>query len=236
MAYGDPLPEDEQPRGGCVIFLAPIVFLSLLIGGYLALFVLGSQGRAPTGDRVAMSFSVACDGAADGIEDRVKRMGLGAPTFTREPGQLLVEARLPADEEHAASIPDTLARTAAFTVLDPGGAVVVRNDQIDTAALRLDFSATPSVVLQLDDSGTRALMAAMKADPGGEMRMRFDDEVVDTRKNDPPEDGGKLQIAPEHERLHGVTRLAAAWSLWLEAGPLPCEARSTQTRVLSAGS
>lgn len=233
MEPGELLAEDEQPRGGCFLLMAPIVFLGILIGGYGAVFFMGWQGRAPTGDRVAMTFDLSCPEAADGLIDRVERMGLGTPEYERTDSTLKITAQLPATPEHAESIPQALATRGAFTVKS-GDVLVTDHTHIETAALRLDFSATPSVAIQLDKEGSIALQEAMEADPMGSVQLFFDDTQIDVRKNQPVEDGGKLQAQPQDDLLNGVTQLAAAWSLWLDGGPLACEATVRSVDVVAA--
>lgn len=233
MEPGDLLAEDEQPRGGCFLLMAPIVFLGILIGGYGTVLFMGWQGRAPDGDRVAMTFDLSCPEAADGLIDRVERMGLGTPELERSETRLKITAQLPSNPDHAAGIPKALATRGAFTVRS-GDVLVSDYHQIETAALRLDFSATPSVAVQLNSEGSVALQKAMKADPNGVISLYFDDVKVDERKNQPVEDDGKLQMQPQDDLLNGVTELAAAWSLWLDGGPLACPVTLASVDVLTA--
>jgi hypothetical protein len=200
-----------------------VAFLVAMVGAYLLLVVLGSRGRAPTGDVVRMDF-VGCDAAETLVRKRVEEMGLGEPRWEDTPEGFSVTARLPSDPS-AERIPTTLATPGSFEVRageEKSGAPVVDATGIESAVFRLDLSATPTTAVQLGPKATKKLSRHMRENPGGSVSFWVDGAFAGSRKNDPPAKNGRLVLETETDDPVEHIRRSAASALILNNGPLPC--------------
>jgi hypothetical protein len=226
MAEDDRDPYEPRPTYGCLLLIVPIV---LTVGGviaYFGMFVLGILGRDATGERVEIQFAT-CPEARTLIADRVALMGLGDPEYRDSEGGFTLVATLPADPVDAAAIPNTLIETGRLEIRDPKAPAdappVIAGERVDASTVHLSVDGVVTLV-KLDDQGANALRDHMISHPEGEIAFVLDGETVYTRSNLPAEARGNLEIltpgATEHEQM----RIAAARSVILDAGPLPCPA------------
>jgi hypothetical protein len=205
-----------------------------MVGVYALLVVLGSRGRAPTGEVVRMEFA-GCDDAEVLVRQRVEEMGLGDPRWEDTPEGFAVTTRLPADPS-SDRIPSTLTSPGAFEVRAGearDGALVVDHFGIENAVIRLDLSATPTTAVQLDPKARRALSEHMRENPSGSISFWLDGESAGSRKNDPPAKNGRLVLGAKTDDPVEHIRISAARALVLNNGPLPC-ALSVRTEVVSS--
>lgn len=217
------LPMGIQPRIGCWFLVLPIALAVVLLVGYGALLLFGARGRPATGPVATLTFT-GCPEAQEVVAARVEQMGLGDPVFTETEEGFTLTARLPDDPRVIDRIPDTLARTGHFEVRD--GAAVIASG-VQEATVRLDLSGSPVASVQLGPEDTRVLAEHMKANPEGEIQLWLDDQRVGGRKNDPPDEIGRLDLSGDLSHVDRIT-LAAEQAVILGSGPLPCPVEVTR--------
>jgi hypothetical protein len=224
-----PLAPEEQPRGGCLVLVAPIVMIGLLVAGYGGLLIAGVVGRPAAGERVSLAFQT-CPEARPLLEARVAEMGLGEPVWSELPGGYALDATLPADPEVARDIPATLAAPGELAAVFPDGARVAL--VVESASTRLDASANPRSAVVVAPSARAELAAARAQRPGVAADILLDGRSVLSLAADAEFEGGQLDIPGPDGTLAEAMREVAARSLLLNSGRLPCPA-SVQLRPRS---
>lgn len=226
----DPL--QPRPSWGCLLLVIPVLVLVGGVVGYIGMFILGVRGREATGERVEMAFST-CAEARPHIADRVALMGLGDPTWTDGEGGFTLTATLPADPIDAAGIPTTLAAPGRLEIYAVEGATdaspVVAGERVEASTVHLGMEGVVTLV-RLDSPGSEALRAHMVARPEGHLRFLLDGETIFERSNLPAEARGSLEIPTQGPSEQAQMRVAAARSIILDAGPLPCPATAQVIR------
>ncbi len=220
--------EDDriEPRGtyGCVLLIIPIVMTVFGVSAYLGLFTLGMIGRSATGERVRIEFA-SCPEAKALVSDRTALMGLGDPMFADTAEGFSLTATLPADPLDAAAIPGTLAAPGRLEIRDPKSPPeappVIAGERVDASTVHLGMDGVVTLV-RLDDAGSTTLREYMIAHPEGEIAFVIDGVTAYTRSNLPAEARGSLEITTKGGDEHDQLRVAAARSIILDAGPLPC--------------
>ena len=215
---------EPRPTYGCVLLIVPIVLTVFGVLAYLGMFTLGVIGRTATGERVRIEFA-SCPEAKALVTDRTALMGLGDPVFADTADGFSLTATLPEDPVDAASIPGTLAAEGRLEVRDPkapaGGPPIVPGEQVDASTVHLGLDGVITLV-KLDAVGTDVLRDHMIAHPEGEIAYVIDGVTAFSRSNLPAEARGNLEIVTAGPSEHEQLRLAAARSIILDAGPLPC--------------
>lgn len=215
---------EPRPTWGCVLLVVPIVMTVFGVAAYMGMFTLGVIGREPTGDRVRIEFA-SCPEAKALVADRTELMGLGDPVFADAADGFSLTATLPADPLDAAAIPGTLAAPGRLEVRDPksppDAPPVVAGERVDASTVHLGMDGVITLV-RLDDKGSNELRDYMIAHPEGEIAYVIDGVTATTRSNLPAEARGNLEILTEGSDEHAQMRVAAARSIILDAGPLPC--------------
>ncbi len=217
-----PLSPEQQPRGGCVVLLAPTLMIGGLILGYAGLFVAGIVGRAPTGERVTVRFE-ACPEARPLLVARVEEMGLGAPEWSDvldPPDGFRLVATYPADPVVAAAIPGTLATTGALSAVWADGVAV--DLPVESAIVRLDASANPRSAVVLTPAAKQAFLASRAAHPNEVAVVRLDGVEVGRIEVEDEFEDGQVDLPGPDGTLADAMRVVAARTLTLNRGPLPC--------------
>lgn len=230
---------DLKARPGCFLLLIPVGLVMAIVVGYILMFASGIRGRPADGDRVEVAFT-GCPAARPLIEERVALMGLGDPTFTDVPDGFVMAARMPADRRVAAGIPATLVRSGRFEVRVSGEGAdskpLTTGEQVSGATVHFASMGGKSAgvtLIQLDGEASEILRKHMVGNPDGRVTWWLDGQPIGEKSNIPPEARGRLEIdAPGAD---GVAQLeeAAARSILLEAGPLPCVVAAGEPRVIN---
>ncbi|MEZ4316741.1 MAG: hypothetical protein R3F61_04540 [Myxococcota bacterium] len=211
-----------KPRKGAFILLIPVIMVIFVFVAYTAMFGLGLYGRPADGRRVDLAWK-ACPEAKAVVKHRVEGMGLGDPVYTDLDGGFRVTVTLPSDPEVAADIPRTLATPGvlrAHPVNDPGRTVLT-NEHVTSAAIRQDLTLIPWTVLTLNTAGLAALDAFVQEDREGRLVYTIDGlpvGSVSNLKGTTPE----VELTPEGRDDRDRMHKAAARSIVLDSGPVPC--------------
>jgi len=216
--------EDLVPRKGCWFFVLPILAAVAVVLAYVVILALGIIGRPAEGPRVRMAFT-GCDEAQAIVRERAEAMGLGDPVLEDTPAGFALTATMPADPPAAREIPDTLAATGHFEIhagQTPDGERLADGTGVSAAVLRLDFTATPRTGVELKPEATQRIQAFADAHPDDPISFWLDGVKVGDRKVDPKEALDRLDLVPNTGHRDESIRRAAAWSMELEHGPLPC--------------
>lgn len=220
MSTDDELPT-RRPLLGVFFLSAPIVGITLVFFGYLAVIWNGMEGKAAAGEVRRITFAT-CPEAEPILRARVDDMGLGEPRWETVDGGLAVVARMPEDARVAAAIPGTLATTGAFEVRDDDGGVILSNTDLVSATPFIGLRPDPRTLLELTEPAGKRLRKHMEAHPAGSVHYVLDGEVIQHRKNLPAETTGHVELevfeASELQRLEVVAHRAIV----LDDGPLPC--------------
>lgn len=216
-------PEFRAPRAGCLILamVPTAVALVFLAYGIFAIFVY--LGRPADGERVAVAVR-ACAEAAAPIEGRLDAMGLSDARIEPTPDGFVVTVTLPADPRVASSIPGTLVEAGRFEVrASEDGAVLVRNDDLLRAGVRMDLMLRPSTFVVLDPEARARLDAHVRARPEGKLVYSYEGEEVWTELNRAEREPGELEFPPSGEDDADRMHVAARRGVVLDH-PLPCDA------------
>jgi hypothetical protein len=226
--------DPKKPRPGCFLLVIPIVMVMGIVVAYLVMFVLGMRGRAPQGDEVRVAFR-GCPEAAAIVTRRIDLMGLGEPRLEATTDGFAFTAKMPADPGVAARIPATLATTGHFAIVADDGTLVV-DGHVDGSTVHVG-TGQPETLVRLDDDGSRVLREHMIAHPDGRVRYDLDAETIGERSNMPAEARGNLEIVASGLGEKEQLEVAAARSVVLDTGPLPCPVELIGTTVVTpAGS
>lgn len=222
-------PEMRAPRAGCLILamVPTAVALVFLAYGVFAIFVY--LGRPADGERVDVTLR-ACPEAAAPIEARLDAMGLSDARFDPAPDGFVVTVTLPADARVAATIPDTLAEAGRLEVrAAEDGAVLVRNEDLVRAGVRMDVMLRPSTFVVLGPEARARLDAHTRARPEGKLIYVYEGEEVWTELNRAEREPGELEFPPSGEDDADRMHVAARRGVVLDH-PLPCDAELVSVR------
>src|SRR5690606_2405527 len=118
------------------------------------------------------------------VVERIRAMGLSEPQVTPTGGGFVVTTTLPSDEQVASTIPATLVEAGRFEVrASEDGAVLVRNDDLDGAGVRMDVMLRPSTFVVLDAEAKGRVDAHTRARPEGKLVYLYEGEEVWTELN-----------------------------------------------------
>lgn len=224
----------ERPlrgRGGCFMLLVPAVLIPVVIGGYMTMFGLGIQGRAPTGDRVVMNYD-GCEAAADVVLARVSHMGLGDPVVAERSKQgFSISARMPEDARVAGLIPASLTEIGVFSLHWREGEQIADASDVIEVFPRMTPDASAMTIVKLEEKLGVEIQLRQMEDPAGHITVRVDGVQVVELGNDDAIVNGEVAIDPSSELVRDAIEEAAALAIMV-ADPLPCAIVLVDTAVL----
>lgn len=225
---------DARPRASCLFLALPIGFAALILLGYVVLFSAGMVGFAAGGERVAITLDT-CPEAHEQIQARAEMMGLGDPQWTEGEGTLILEATLPATPA-AKGVPATLARGGDFAIragqAQADGELILEHKDMIKAEFSTKELGNPLIMVKLTREGHKQLEAWMEANNQQHITVWVDDEPILQRPAEPPFRRQDVDIRAEGEDGQENMTRAVNWALVMTHGPLPCETRVRETRVL----
>jgi len=214
--------EQMMPRKGAFILIIPIAMMVFVFVAYAIALGMGLYGRPADGRRVELAWD-ACPEARAVVEHRVVGMGLGDPVFTDTSSGFQLGVTLPKDEQVASEIPKTLATPGvlrAHPVDDPARTLLTTED-VAGAAIRQDIALMPWTVLTLTDAGLDKLGAFVDEQREGRIQYLLDGVPVGSVSNLKGKTR-EVELSPEGEDERIRMHRAAARSIILDSGPLPC--------------
>jgi hypothetical protein len=139
-------------------------------------------------------------------------------------------AVFPDEPEALEDIPRTLS-TRGLLEIRGGGEVLITNDDVEIAAVRLDLTMTPSTLIVVTMDGAKRVARWMNSDPEGRMVYFIDGVEVYESSNHKPFSDAELEIPPNAANDRAQMALAAHWGIVI-GHPLPCDLTVTSTRVV----
>lgn len=226
-------PDPHRKRGGCVFLVVPTVMIPLVLGGYAMMWGLGIQGRAPTGDRVEMSYT-GCPEARDVVLSRVENMGLGDPKAASTETGFTITAQMPDDARVAGLIPETLTERGVFAVYYGADRadLVAQFSDVERVFPRMTTDASAVSVVELKAELGVTIQSRQMQDPEGFLELWVDDVFLERFGNNAPLVNGEIEIEPEPETHRDAIERAASRAIVL-ADPLPCAIELNTTAVVS---
>jgi len=223
MTAADDRLEQIKGRGCGVFFLAaPVVMFIFVVIAYTTFGWYGLQGRPAQGDLAVLTFE-GCAAGRVALEERLVMMGFSNTVETGLEDQFTVQLTLPADEEVATTLPDTLVRPGQFELRDgPGEEVLVGSEQVQGASHRLDLLMNPTLVVNIPPEEARSLRKRQEHSPYGQLSFWLDGERIGGQKNLKPLEGNEVEVVPTMEDERAKMEAVAAWSV-VVAHPLPCQ-------------
>lgn len=223
-------PRDARPRAGCWFLVIPVLLTVVMVMMYLAVGVAGYIGRAPKGDVVRIAFE-GCRDAAPLVEARALGMGLGDVQTDEGPGGFSIIAQLPAEERVATAIPQTLATPGHFEMVDADGAVLVTDDDVETAVPHLKLQGDAVTIVQIRPQAQEALTTYARERREGKVTAKVDGVVGAAYELGQLPRNQQVEIAFEGTPQDKLDA-AAATAIAIANGPLPCPVRVEGVEVL----
>lgn len=223
----------RKPWVGLLIASLPIVGTAVMFLGYMGMFGLGFMGRQATGEQQQF----AIDGCAQGqgvVAHRLQQMGLPAtwqPTISPDaanadqPGPnstTTLSMTLPGDPAIAARVPQTLTSPATLKV-KIGDDVILTNEDLTSASVRLDLFMIPSTLLTVTDEASRRYRVAANKDMMATVSVFINDEKISEHRADHPMQPNEFEILlrdsdNDARRMQQVTD----WSIVLSGAQPRC--------------
>jgi hypothetical protein len=138
--------------------------------------------------------------------------------------QLRLVATMTGYEDDRTAMPALLGRRGLLEVTH-GDEVVLTQDDVEKAYLRLDESGMPFTHLELASEPGDALNTVTVGDPEGELVISMDGEVLAVRPNIDSVKNRELKVLAGDGMTRLRMRRAVDRALLLEHGPLPCTLR-----------
>ena len=141
---------NKSARRGCWILVAPIVMVSLIVGAYLLVGLLGFFGNTATGERKVLHYN-SCPDADPILLARATEMGLGSPVLSHVGSLTTLTVTLPENTEQANDIPKTIAEKGRLSIATNTSEELFNPENILSVSLSVGMLGESMVVLELTE-------------------------------------------------------------------------------------
>ena len=210
---------NKSARRGCWILVAPIVMVSLIVGAYVLVGLLGFFGNTATGVRQVLHYN-SCPAADDILLARATEMGLGNPVLSHVGSLTTLTVTLPENAESAGNIPATIAAKGRLSIATNTSEELFNPENIVSVSLSVGMLGESMVVLELTEEEVNTFKTNI--DRVGEAIATFDGEPFSLIKPKDINKKGQLKMIPTAHDPKTQINMAARAHILLNDGQLPC--------------
>ena len=209
----------KSARRGCWILVAPIVMVSLIVGAYLLVGLLGFFGNTATGERQVLHYN-SCPDADPILLARATEMGLGNPILSHVGSLTTLTVTLPENTEQANDIPKTIAAKGRLSIATNTSEELFNPENILSVSLSVGMLGESMVVLELTEEEVTTFKANI--DRAEEAIATLDNEPFSLIKPKDINKKGQLKMIPTAHDPKTQINMAARAHILLNDGQLPC--------------